>query len=88
MFCAFAGFGAMPLLGYAIFPWAIPSLSSGSLFAIACANTGVTLFLLGAYKVSPDALIVGLLSANLLSILFCSRLLSAKPTGSSQEWRL
>lgn len=50
MFCSFAFFGAMPLLGYVIFPEAFPNMSSSSLFLSACVVTGVVLFFLGAIK--------------------------------------
>ena len=57
MFCSFVIFGAAPLIGYAVFPFVIPGLSSGALFGIACAITGATLFALGAVKVVRLALI-------------------------------
>jgi DNA damage-binding protein 1 len=50
MFLAFAGFGAMPLLGYALMPLIFPNLSEQSLFTIACVVTAVTLFVMGAIK--------------------------------------
>mmetsp|Transcript_24832 Transcript_24832/g.51620 ORF Transcript_24832/g.51620 Transcript_24832/m.51620 type:complete len:286 (-) Transcript_24832:97-954(-) len=50
MFCAFAFFGALPLLGYVIFPSLFPGLSSDYLFLSACVVTGVVLFLMGCIK--------------------------------------
>ena len=50
MFCSFAFFGAMPLLGYVIIPASFPGLGSGVLFKAACAVTGMVLFLLGSVK--------------------------------------
>ena len=50
MFCAFAFFGALPLLGYAIFPGLFPGLSSDSLFLTACIVTAVVLFFMGSIK--------------------------------------
>mmetsp|Transcript_32500 Transcript_32500/g.51704 ORF Transcript_32500/g.51704 Transcript_32500/m.51704 type:complete len:148 (+) Transcript_32500:507-950(+) len=49
-FCAFVFFGFFPLLGYCVFPFAFPHLTSHQLFMIACLASGVTLFLLGAIK--------------------------------------
>lgn len=51
MFLSFAGFGAMPLIGYAVVPLVVPDLGSHALFLIACVVTAVTLFLMGAVKV-------------------------------------
>ena len=50
MFCAFAVFGSMPLLGYVIIPTIFPDLSSEKLFTAACVVTGLVLFLLGSLK--------------------------------------
>ncbi|TFJ87171.1 hypothetical protein NSK_001503 [Nannochloropsis salina CCMP1776] len=50
MFLSFAGFGAMPLLGYALIPLCFPSLGPSHLFNIACGVTALTLFLMGAVK--------------------------------------
>ena len=50
MFCSFAFFGAMPLLGYAIFPASFPHWGEADLFAAACVITGVVLFLMGCVK--------------------------------------
>jgi len=50
MFLAFAGFGAMPLLGYALMPLCFPHLGSKALFNIACVVTALTLFVMGAVK--------------------------------------
>jgi len=49
-FCSFIFFGFFPLAGYCVFPFAFPHLSEHVLFLIACALTGVTLFILGAIK--------------------------------------
>ena len=50
MFCSFAGFGAMPLLGYVVIPASFPDLSEDSLFVAACIVTGLVLFFLGSLK--------------------------------------
>jgi len=50
MFLAFAGFGAMPLLGYALMPLCFPHLGSKALFNIACVVAALTLFVMGAVK--------------------------------------
>jgi VIT1/CCC1 family predicted Fe2+/Mn2+ transporter len=50
MFCSFAFFGAMPLLGYVIIPISFPDLDSSVLFQAACVVTGLVLFLLGSIK--------------------------------------
>ena len=50
MFCAFAFFGALPLLGYVIIPGLFPDLSSDILFWSACCVTGIVLFCMGAVK--------------------------------------
>ena len=50
MFLAFAGFGAMPLLGYALVPLIFPHLGAPALFNIACIVTALTLFVMGAVK--------------------------------------
>ncbi|KAL7500543.1 hypothetical protein ACHAWT_008364 [Skeletonema menzelii] len=50
MFCAFASFGSLPLLGYVIIPATFPSLPEEMLFTAACAVTGVVLFLMGSVK--------------------------------------
>ena len=50
MFCSFAIFGAMPLLGYAIFPASFPHWNEQDLFAAACVITGAVLFLMGCVK--------------------------------------
>lgn len=50
MFLSFAGFGAMPLLGYALIPLCFPSLGPSHLFNIACGVTALTLFIMGAVK--------------------------------------
>lgn len=44
MFCSFAFFGAMPLLGYVIFPSIFPHMNEHELFLSACIVTGVVLF--------------------------------------------
>jgi len=50
MFCSFAFFGAMPLLGYVFIPWCFPALEREDLFIAACIVTGLVLFLLGSIK--------------------------------------
>lgn len=50
MFLAFAGFGAMPLLGYAVIPLCFPHCGPKALFNIACIVTALTLFVMGAVK--------------------------------------
>jgi DNA damage-binding protein 1 len=50
MFCSFAFFGALPLLGYAIIPAQFPHLNEDALFHCACVVTGCVLFLLGSVK--------------------------------------
>jgi vacuolar iron transporter family protein len=50
MFCSFAFFGALPLLGYVIIPSAFPTLGEKELFLTACVVTGCVLFLMGSIK--------------------------------------
>lgn len=50
MFCSFAFFGAMPLLGYVIIPSAYPNLGEYELFMSACIITGCVLFFMGCIK--------------------------------------
>lgn len=50
MFCSFAIFGAMPLLGYVVIPSLFPSLGEEALFTTACIVTGLVLFLMGCVK--------------------------------------
>ncbi len=50
MFCSFAFFGALPLLGYVIIPATFPDLDPTVLFQAACIVTGLVLFLLGSIK--------------------------------------
>jgi len=50
MFCSFAFFGIMPLLGYVIIPFCFPHLGEESLFVTACIITGIVLFLMGCLK--------------------------------------
>jgi DNA damage-binding protein 1 len=50
MFCSFAFFGTMPLLGYVLFPALIPHMTQDELFISACLVTGIVLFLMGAVK--------------------------------------
>ena len=50
MFLSFAGFGAMPLLGYVVIPVAFPNLGADRLFLAACIVTGLVLFFLGSVK--------------------------------------
>jgi len=55
MFCSFAAFGAMPLLGYVIIPVSFPDLDEQVLFKAACAVTGLMLFFLGSLKSKVSA---------------------------------
>ena len=50
MFCSFAFFGALPLLGYVIIPSVYPHLGESELFTSACVVTGIVLFLMGSIK--------------------------------------
>jgi len=50
MFCSFAFFGAMPLLGYVIIPAVFPNLATDVLFVSACIITAIVLFFLGSVK--------------------------------------
>lgn len=50
MFCAFAFFGALPLLGYVIIPEAFPDWGTECLFISACVITACVLFFMGAIK--------------------------------------
>lgn len=50
MFCAFAFFGMLPLVGFVVAGIVYPSVSSEGLFAIACCVTAVCLLGLGAFK--------------------------------------
>jgi len=50
MFCSFAFFGALPLLGYVIIPTTFPSLGDSVLFYTACVITGIVLFIMGCIK--------------------------------------
>lgn len=50
MFASFAFFGALPLLGYVVFPSLFPDLSSDYLFTVACVITGCVLFFMGSIK--------------------------------------
>lgn len=50
MFLSFATFGAMPLLGYVLFPSIFPDMDEDSLFKAACIVTGLVLFFLGSVK--------------------------------------
>ncbi len=50
MFCAFASFGSLPLLGYVLIPLAFPNLGEEILFTSACVVTGMVLFLMGCVK--------------------------------------
>jgi VIT1/CCC1 family predicted Fe2+/Mn2+ transporter len=50
MFASFAFFGALPLLGYVIFPIIFPYWSSDALFRSACCVTACVLFLMGSVK--------------------------------------
>jgi VIT1/CCC1 family predicted Fe2+/Mn2+ transporter len=50
MFCSFAFFGALPLLGYVLFPLEFHDMSEGELFVSACIVTGMVLFFMGSVK--------------------------------------
>jgi DNA damage-binding protein 1 len=50
MFCSFAFFGSLPLLGYVIIPATLPHLGSDYLFLSACIVTGCVLFFMGSVK--------------------------------------
>ena len=50
MFCSFAFFGALPLLGYVIIPVLYPDLGQSELFTTACVVTGCVLFFMGCIK--------------------------------------
>lgn len=50
MFCAFATFGSLPLLGYVIIPFLFPTLGEEVLFSAACIVTGLVLFGMGCVK--------------------------------------
>lgn len=50
MFCSFAFFGAMPLLGYVLIPTLFPDSSEEVLFLSACIITGMVLFFMGSVK--------------------------------------
>jgi VIT1/CCC1 family predicted Fe2+/Mn2+ transporter len=50
MFCSFAFFGALPLLGYVIIPLLFPELGPNILFLTACFVTGIVLFFMGSVK--------------------------------------
>jgi VIT1/CCC1 family predicted Fe2+/Mn2+ transporter len=50
MFCSFASFGALPILGYVIIPGLFPSVGEDVLFTAACVITGLVLFGMGCVK--------------------------------------
>jgi len=50
MFCAFATFGSLPLLGYVLIPELFPSCGEEVLFTTACVVTGLVLFGMGCVK--------------------------------------
>ena len=50
MFCSFAFFGALPLLGYVLIPTIFPNSNEATLFISACCITGIVLFLMGSVK--------------------------------------
>jgi len=50
MFCAFALFGSLPLLGYILIPWTFPGLDQEILFKAACFITAIVLFAMGSVK--------------------------------------
>jgi len=50
MFCSFASFGSLPILGYVIIPALFPTLGEDVLFVAACVITGLVLFGMGCLK--------------------------------------
>ena len=50
MFCSFATFGSLPLLGYVIIPALFPLAAEDVLFKAACIVTGLVLFGMGCIK--------------------------------------
>lgn len=50
MFCSFATFGSLPLVGYVVIPSLFPSLGEEVLFTAACVVTGLVLFGMGCVK--------------------------------------
>lgn len=50
MFCSFAFFGSLPLLGYVLIPTYFPESDPGVLFTTACSVTGIVLFMMGSVK--------------------------------------
>merc|ERR1712029_180567 len=50
MFCSFASFGSLPLLGYVVIPALLPELGEEALFFSACVVTGLVLFGMGCVK--------------------------------------
>lgn len=50
MFCSFASFGALPILGYVIIPGLFPNVGEDVLFVAACVITGMVLFGMGCVK--------------------------------------
>lgn len=50
MFCSFASFGSLPLLGYVVIPALFPQLGEEVLFTAACVVTGLVLFGMGCVK--------------------------------------
>lgn len=50
MFCSFASFGSLPLLGYVVIPALFPTSGEEFLFTAACVVTGLVLFGMGCMK--------------------------------------
>lgn len=50
MFCSFASFGSLPLLGYVLIPLLFPAMGEEVLFTAACVITGMVLFGMGCVK--------------------------------------
>jgi len=50
MFCSFATFGSLPLIGYVVIPSLFPTLGEEILFTAACVVTGLVLFGMGCVK--------------------------------------
>merc|ERR1712176_1640162 len=87
MFCSFACFGSLPLLGYVIIPVMFPKLGSDILFTASCVVTGFVLFLLGSVK-SFFRYVSCLLKARFFLTQNASLLLAVRQIGLFPEWKL
>lgn len=76
MFCAFASFGSLPLLGYVIIPAIFPDLHEELLFTAACVVTGLVLFGMGCVKSIFRYVFVSLRWKRLLFSLYMSIVIS------------